>query len=68
MSRGLREKITSRTKSILPVHIAGYPCDMESITDICRKYNSISVDNAIITRYRGQMIGNLGDLFQLLRY
>lgn len=42
----LEEKITSRTKAIMPVHILGLPSDMERIMNIARKHNLIVVEDA----------------------
>ena len=57
--------ITSRTKAIMPVHIAGLPCDMDALQEICQTHNLILIDDAahaIPTEYNGQYIGTLGDL------
>ena len=57
--------ITERTKAILPVHIAGAPCDMDALREICDTHNLTLIDDAahaIPTEYKGQSIGNLGDL------
>lgn len=35
----IENKITSRTKAILPVHFAGRPCEMDAICDITQRYN-----------------------------
>ncbi len=40
------EKITSRTKAILPVHILGLPCDMGRIMAIAEKHNLLVVEDA----------------------
>ncbi len=42
----IEEKITSRTRAILPVHILGLPADMQKIMAIARKYNLIVVEDA----------------------
>ena len=42
----IEEKITSRTKAILPVHILGLPCDMERIMDIAGRHNLLVVEDA----------------------
>jgi len=42
----IEEKITSKTKAILPVHILGLPCDMERIMDIARKNDLLVVEDA----------------------
>lgn len=42
----IEEKITPRTRAILPVHIAGIPCDIEGIMKIARKHNLVVVEDA----------------------
>lgn len=52
--------ITSRTRAILPVHLAGLPCDMDSIWSLARRYNLRVVEDAAHAAgacYRGQPIG-----------
>ena len=61
----IEQAITSRTKAIMPVHFAGLPCDMDALQDICRNHNLVLIDDAahaIPTEYKGQNIGNIGDL------
>ena len=38
----LADRITPRTRAVIPVHFAGAPCDMESIWNIARKHHSSS--------------------------
>lgn len=42
----IEEKITSKTKAIIPVHIFGNPCDMDSICEIAKKHNLFIVEDA----------------------
>ncbi len=42
----IEEKITPRTRAILPVHIAGIPCDIEGIMQIAKKHNLVVVEDA----------------------
>ena len=42
----IEEKITSKTKAILPVHIFGQPCDMPKILSIARKYQLFVIEDA----------------------
>ena len=42
----IEAKITPRTKAILPVHICGYPSDMERIMEIARKHKLFVVEDA----------------------
>lgn len=57
--------ITDKTKAIMPVHIAGFPCDMESISALAKKYGLKVIEDAahaIGTEYKGTKIGNFSDV------
>lgn len=57
-----REKITERTKAIVPVHFAGLPCDMDAIFALAREFNLRVLEDAahaVGTEYRGKRIGSL---------
>lgn len=61
----IEKKITKRTKVILPVHLHGRPCDMDSIMAIARNRNLYVVEDAahaIEARYHGKKVGNIGDI------
>jgi len=54
--------ITSRTKAIIPVHMAGQPCDMEAISRIANRHKLAVIEDAahaIGAEYRGRKIGSL---------
>jgi len=56
----IAEKITTRTRAILPVHIGGLPCDMDAIWAIAREKGLYVVEDAahaIGTNYKGYPIG-----------
>ena len=56
---------TLNIEAIIPVHIAGFPCDMDALQRICQKHNLVLIDDAahaIPTRYNGSFVGNIGDL------
>ena len=58
----IEEKITSRTKAIIPVHFAGLACDMDAIINIAQRHSLKVVEDAahaLPTRYRGNQIGSL---------
>lgn len=58
----IEEKITAKTKAIMPVHFAGLSCDMDKIIAIARKHNLKIVEDAahaLPTLYKGKLIGSL---------
>lgn len=60
----IEEKITEKTKAIVPVHYTGHACDMDKIRTIADKYNlfvSEDAAHAIETYYKGNLIGKKGD-------
>ncbi len=57
-------KITAKTKAILPVHLYGYPADMDSIMQLAQKHDLKVVEDcaqAIGTRYRSRHVGGFSD-------
>lgn len=61
----IEEKITSKTKAIMPVHLYGQPCDMEPILKIAKKHNLYIIEDcaqAHGAKYNGQMVGTFGDI------
>jgi len=42
----IEEKITPKTKALLPVHLCGRPCNMERISEIARKNNLLVIEDA----------------------
>lgn len=42
----IADKVTARTRAILPVHYAGHMCDMEVICDLAERYNLFIVEDA----------------------
>jgi Predicted pyridoxal phosphate-dependent enzyme apparently involved in regulation of cell wall biogenesis len=60
----VREKITPRTRAILPVHFAGRPCDMDALLAIAAEHKLAVIEDcahAIETLYHGRHAGTLGD-------
>ncbi|MBI5396617.1 MAG: DegT/DnrJ/EryC1/StrS family aminotransferase [Verrucomicrobia bacterium] len=58
----IRRKITPRTKAVMPVHWAGYPCDMDEINAIAAGHNLAVVEDAahaLGATYRGRPVGAL---------
>lgn len=61
----IEKAITPKTKAIIPVHIAGRPCEMDRIMEITKKNNLIVIEDAahaIEAKYKGKKIGNISDL------
>jgi perosamine synthetase len=61
----LEERITPRTKAIVPVHHGGQPCDMDRIVQIARAHELSVIDDAahaLPARYRDRTVGTLADL------
>ncbi|MFA5095660.1 MAG: DegT/DnrJ/EryC1/StrS family aminotransferase [Candidatus Paceibacterota bacterium] len=60
----IEEKITGKTKAILPVHLFGQMADMDEIMSIARKHNLYVVEDAaqsIGAEYKGKKAGTIGD-------
>ena len=61
----IEEKITPKTKAILPVHFAGRPCNMRIIKEVAQKHHLTIIEDAahaIEATYHGQKIGTISDL------
>lgn len=60
----IEEKITPKTKAIMPVHLYGQPCDMDKIMDIAKKHNLYVVEDSAQAHgalYKGKRVGSFGD-------
>ena len=60
----IEERVTKRTKAILPVHVFGQPADMDPILDIARRRHLVVIEDAceaIGAEYKGRRVGALGD-------
>lgn len=58
-------RITEKTKAIVCVHYGGYPCDMDELWAIGRKYNLPVIEDsahAMGAKYKGDYIGSKGDM------
>jgi dTDP-4-amino-4,6-dideoxygalactose transaminase len=59
------EKITPRTKAVIPVHFAGQSCDMDPLFEIARQYGLTIIEDAAHaagTEYKGRKIGSLDSI------
>ena len=60
----IEEKITSKTKAILPVHLYGQTCEMDAINEIAKKYNLKVIEDSAQSHgayFGARRSGNLGD-------
>ena len=57
------KKITARTKAIIPVHIQGFPCNMDAIMALAEKYHLHVLEDACQAdggSYHGRRLGTIG--------
>ena len=60
----IEEKITRKTKAIIPVHLFGHPVDMDPICAVAGKYNIRVIEDcaqAFGATYKGKRVGTRGD-------
>jgi perosamine synthetase len=61
----VRRRVTSRTRAIMPVHIAGQACDLDSLRDIAQRHGLQIIEDAahaLPASYRGSRVGNVSAL------
>ena len=59
----IENKVTEKTKAIVPVHYAGVGCEMDRIMEIANRYSvGVIEDNAhgLYGKYKGQYLGTFG--------
>jgi perosamine synthetase len=59
----VERKITGKTRAIIPVHLGGYPADMDPIMRLARRHNITVIEDAAHAfgaSYKGRMVGTLG--------
>src|SRR6056297_1211859 len=60
----IEDKITDKTKAIIPVHLYGQPAGMDKIMELAKEYDLKVVEDAcqaIGAQYKGTQVGNFGD-------
>jgi len=60
----IEERISTKTRAIIPVHFAGHPCEMDRISEIAQKYNLKVIEDAahaLEAEYHGRKVGVLGN-------
>ena len=61
----IEEKITDKTKAIIPVHTFGQPAEMDTITEIAEEYNLKVIEDAACAlgaTYKNKFAGTVGDI------
>ncbi len=61
----IADKLSARTRAIIPVHYGGHPCDMQAIQALAQERDLVVVEDAahaIGAEYQGKKIGALGNL------
>lgn len=59
----LRAAITPRTRAIIPVHLAGWPCPMDEIMALAQEHNLVVVEDCAQAHgatYKGKPVGSFG--------
>lgn len=62
--KSVAERVTERTRAILPVHIFGHPCDMAALADIARRHELAVIEDcaqAFGATVGGKVVGAMGD-------
>ena len=57
---GLEDALSDRTAAVMPVHLNGFPCDLEPIAEFCEAHDLDLIEDcaqAIGTKYRGDFVG-----------
>jgi dTDP-4-amino-4,6-dideoxygalactose transaminase len=61
----IEEKVTERTKAILPVHLFGHPADMDPIMEVAERHDLLVIEDAALAmgaEYKGVKVGGIGDV------
>jgi len=62
-AESIKEQITSKTRAVILVHLAGIPCDMDPIIELCQSHNIDIIEDCAQThgsKYKGQYVGTFG--------
>ncbi|MCL6272049.1 DegT/DnrJ/EryC1/StrS aminotransferase family protein [Sansalvadorimonas sp. 2012CJ34-2] len=61
----IKKVITPKSKAIICVHLAGWPCEMDDINLLAKEHNLFVIEDcaqAHGAKYKGQRVGSLGDI------
>ena len=63
--QALEERITPLTRAVIPVHMGGLPCEMDTIMEVAQQHGLLVIEDAahsLPARYNGRMVGAIGDI------
>lgn len=61
----VEKAVSDKTKALIPVHLLGYPCDMERIMEISEKHDMCVIEDSCEAHgaeYFGKKVGSFGDM------
>ena len=61
----IKKQITPKTKAVIIVHFAGYPCEMDEIIELCKTNNIALIEDCAHApggTYKGKACGSMGDI------
>jgi len=61
----VRQRVTPRTKAVIPVHMNGYPMDMDGIMEVAGEHGLVVIEDcshAHGAEYRGRKVGTIGHI------
>ena len=61
----IKQKITQKTKAIIVVHLAGWPCEMDEILALAKEHDLKVIEDcaqAHGAKYKGRSVGSIGDI------
>ena len=64
-AKNIKPKISNKTKAIICVHLAGYPCDMDDILQLAKDNDLCVIEDCAQShgaKYKGKLVGSIGDI------
>jgi len=64
-AESIRSVITNKTKTVVCVHLAGWPCEMDEIMDLANEFNLFVIEDcaqAHGSKYKGKPVGSIGHI------